>query len=310
MADPVTKKYVECGFRSSYAGPFECRNGDMQMAVLEGDRKRIGDFVDLMLNGPADGVLEYKPVSDRVLLLYGYNLVSSSELTDHGKIHEDLVTFWIPLWENDTRTGKKRLCMTVPFILVDNPLSHITGREVLGFAKALGRFERHGEHLNVWAYGGPTDPDARAGWFPFLELGPSDGHEEGADEELDRQAALEVVANAIEEGSGEELAMPGMKLISELVKMADKGTPMIFLKQLRDSEKQNMACYQAIVESISEPVGTASFKRPGRRWDVKINEMDSHPIGRELGIFDQETRWSVKMTNFNFNVLPGRVIAP
>ena len=57
-----------------------------------------------------------------------------------------------PYWAGHERNGRfeaKRLCMAVPHILVDNPMSHVGGREIYGFPKALGRFESAGETLRV-----------------------------------------------------------------------------------------------------------------------------------------------------------------
>jgi hypothetical protein len=62
----------------------------------------------------------------------------------------------------------------------------------------------------------------------------------------------------------------------------------VLLKQFRDARDGRLACYQAVVEA---PVRMTRVR--GRpllgAWDVTIHELDSHPIGRDMGLVTQST---------------------
>ena len=89
-----------------------------------------------------------------------------------GEVLEHLAAFWVPVWAGRERNGRfeaDRLCMSVPHIVVDNPISLVVGREVYGFPKALGQFTYGaGGGSTVDAYGGDftagSAPDGDHSW--------------------------------------------------------------------------------------------------------------------------------------------------
>jgi hypothetical protein len=87
------------------------------------------------------------------------------------------------------------------------------------------------------------------------------------------------------------------------------GGRQVFLKQFRDVVDQTDACYQCVVEAEAR-IRSARPRRPGREWKVTIHSLDSHPICKELGIESQGTRWSVHLSDFQFDVLGGEIVAP
>jgi hypothetical protein len=309
-------EYEEFGFRSSYPGPFKCRRGDMRLLVLGGDRERISSLVQRTLTKPAGGAVEYRALGDRVMLLYGRNLVSSltPPWDGYGAVDELLASFWVPVWAGRKRNGRfeaKRLCMSVPHIVVDNPMSHVAGREIYGFAKALGHFQYSGEALCIEGYGGDFAPTAVAGWRKLIEIAPAAGSEAETGPWLDGiEELVDALGPQLIEGySGERVELPGgVRLIGELCRNLRRGLAhLVFLKQFRDAQAHGYACYQSVVEA---PARTIHVKpRPSLRdWDVTIHPLDSHPITKELGVKTQPARWCVELKELEFDVLEGEVV--
>ena len=321
-------QYEEFGFRSSYPGPFKCRQGDMRMLILQGELDCIESLTARTLTKAARGAVKYRPLGNRVMLTYGLNVVSSATppWDTYGKVNELLAAFFVPVWAGHTRNGRfeaERLCISVPHILVDNPMSLVAGREIYGFAKALGRFDPPDPSgavdgpLRIEGYGGEFDPQSTAGWRPLIEISPVGGGEVQGGRELDGTPGLvEAVAPELIEGySAEELDdeegldLPGgVRLAARLCREIRQGlSRQVFLKQMRDTVHQDRAVYQRVVEA---PVRTnrVSPRVSLRDWDVTIHDLDSHPIGRDLGLDDQRAHWSATLKDFEFDVLQGEVI--
>jgi hypothetical protein len=333
MADTELSEYVEFGLRSSYPGPFLCRQAHMRMLVLEGDSDAISHLVRRTLDEPAGPAIAYRPVSSKVILLYGLNVVSSMTppWDSYGRVNEVLASFWVPVWAGRERDGEfiaERLCMTIPHILVDNPMSHLAGREIYGFAKALGRFDYRdgGEDpsgpVRIEGYGGRHGPDEVAGWHPLIDAAPVAGAEAAVPEELDGFSALvDAIAPEVlpEMGTGaaaaaaEGFELPGsIRVALSACRNLRRGLmDLVFCKQFRDAVHHRQACYQRVVEAPSRTIESRASLSRGD-WEFTLHALDSHPIGAELGIASgtQRLGWSVEMTEFEFEVLPGRVVGP
>jgi hypothetical protein len=282
--------YIEYGLRTSSPGPFQCSRCEMRGYVLRGDEDRIKALIKRVLNDVAPKEIDYTPeFGPWVVLMMGSNLVSALPApkgspappdggppwSDRGTVDETLASFWIPLVK--TRNGSKtdrKLRMFISHILVNNPVSLYTGREVYGFAKALGRFSpenglnqpsgRLGP-IRVEAFGGNFNP-GRIVWHPLLDLTPV------------RQRPVV------------------------------KGTiTHVFLKQFRDAADQTKACYREVIESESKVIDYDPWrlgKNFRQAWHVEIHPLDYHPITDELGVSSQTTELTYEVS-FAFDVLPG-----
>ena len=67
------------------------------------------------------------------------------------------------------------------------------------------------------------------------------------------------------------------------------------LKQLPDIERPELACYKAVVESTSRPVGGAAlWPWPGAHR-LRLFPLDTHPIAARLGLqVNQQTTLRVR----------------
>jgi hypothetical protein len=332
MADAVETlpEYVEFGLRSTSPGPYRCSNGRMRVLVLEGNEKCINDLVKRTLTRPAGGKVEYRPLGPYVVLFVGTNRVRSltKPWADWGWVPEALAAFFVPVWAGHARNGDfhaERLCMSVPHIFVDNPMSYLVGREVLGYAKALGRFEPSTGFLDgsvvIHGFGGDFAPDAQAGWVPVVKIAPADGAGAEAEDEgpmsdepgefvRELGSALLPDAELPDRDIGVEVALPGLRVIARLIKQLCAGQGhQVFLKQFRDAGEVGRACYQAVVEAPTR-MEKIRWRLSRRDWDVQICPVESHPLTKELGISSGRVPWSAELRDFQFVVETGIVIGP
>ncbi len=299
-------RYVEFGGRADSPGPFRCREGRLRGLLLRGEEERIEDLVQRTLTEPAGGAVEYRPLSDRVLLLAGgFGDVTSTTppYDEWGTVHEVQVSLWVPVLAGRRRGPifiAERLCLAVPYLLVDNPMSYLGGRENYGYAKTMGRFypeAGEGDRLRVDAYGGDFGRGQRAGWQPLLELAPTGPLRDGESATFDDPGDLVryLTGGALDGEGGEDLALPGLELGSTLVgEMLGGRATQVFLKQFRDVADGAHACYQSVVEAPLE-VTRVSFRPSAQDWAVTVHPLDSHPIARELGVRSQTASMSLDL---------------
>jgi hypothetical protein len=85
-------------------------------------------------------------------------------------------------------------------------------------------------------------------------------------------------------------------------------TDLVFLKQFRDAADPSRACYQAVIEAAAS-VDVLRKGRPLAAQRVRIREVDSHPIVRELGLPSATlTTQLAGWLDFDFTMREGRAV--
>jgi hypothetical protein len=291
--------YVEYGGRATSPGPFLSLGGRLRGFLLKGDEQRIGDIVRRTLSDPAGPEIDYRALGSSVLLLVGgFERVSSMAppFDRWGTVKEIMATFWVPVvagrdWGEVFVAD--RLGLACPYILVDNPMSYLGGREDYGYAKTMGRFEPSdgiGERVRVETFGGNFGRDEGAGWHPILEVVAADPDDRAADRQaLDGplQITRFLAGDVLQRNAEGEVVIGGVQLAAGLVDdLLDGRVRQVFLKQFRDAADGNRACYQSVIEAPVE-VRRSSIRPSPHRWEVTIFPLDSHPIEQEMGITSQ-----------------------
>lgn len=307
--------YVVHGFETESPGSFKSDNARMRIYLLHGDRDAIKTHIDQTLNVPLRGAYSYHPaLGDLVILMMGDNVVGSKAdgWKTHGRVNETLASFWIPLHRRvkGSDSNERGLRMWIPHILVDNPISLVTGRELYGFPKALGRFtppsgfeaaDGSTGPIRVEGFGGQYSASAYAGWRPLLDVRPV--------RHIGRARSDDAWRTDLDEFAQD---FPGpISLVRQW--RTNSRIKHVFLKQFRDVAQQDRACYQAVVEA---PMKTSNVK--WRRlvhhlfhaWEVRVHHLDTHDLGRELGLPEVQRAHITYEMEFSFEVLPGDVIAP
>jgi uncharacterized protein with NAD-binding domain and iron-sulfur cluster len=317
-------RYVEFGGRATTPPPFSSTEGEFTGLVLKGDAALIEDLCKRMLNDPAGGVVEYRPLmGSHVVMLTGHFGRVASEapgFANWGYVDEAQVSLWVPLVAGRT-VGPvfvpQRVCMAVPFIVVNNAMSYAGGREIYGYPKTLGRFDPTsgvGDPQKVQIFGGNFTAESQAGWHTLLELARTRGagaKPKGAKRSPRRGPwhDLEEIVSYFQSAAAEDWdVVPDLSLLGDVITaLVKKDAQQVFLKQFRDVTLPARACYQAIVESPIHVTRT-SWRPSLDEWQLTINEWDSHPIHREMGLSTQTTRLTFEL-KMDMIAEPGVVVA-
>jgi uncharacterized protein with NAD-binding domain and iron-sulfur cluster len=290
--------YVEFGGRATTPPPFLSEGGRLRGYVIRGDSERIADLVERMFDIPAGGAMDYRSLGSMVLLLLGgFERVTclTPPFDNWGSVKEIMATFWVPVLAGRDLGDvfvADRFVLAVPYIFVDNPMSYLGGRETYGYAKTMGRFEpcdAVGEHVTMETFGGNFGLNEPAGWRPFLEVKEVGGDNGTSDEVLEGFEGLvrRIRGDLPQVNSEGEIVLPGVRLTADLLAAARaQRVYQLFLKQFRDAHDGTRACYQSVVEAPVEFIRTTN-KMVGRDAELTIHQLDSHPIGQELGVTNQ-----------------------
>jgi uncharacterized protein with NAD-binding domain and iron-sulfur cluster len=291
--------YVEFGGRATAPSPFSCQGGRLQGLLLNGEDWRISDLVSRMFNVPSGSAAQYRSLGSRVMMLIGdfQRVTSLTQPFDRwGAVRETQVSFWIPVLAGRDLGGlfiAERLLLAVPYVLVDNPMSYLGGRETFGYAKTMGQFDPAlgtGDHVNVKAFGGDFGRNEGADWRDFLEvIGGAPRPTAAPPERSSGPLPLvrHLVGDMPELAEGAEVVLGDIQLTAGLIGDLLAGrVGQVFLKQFRDANDGTRACYQAVVEAPIQ-IRRVESGLSARDWSIKVHPLDSHPIGDELGVGDQ-----------------------
>lgn len=260
---PLAPQYLSRVGRGEQAMPLPGVMTDAKLAVfvLKGQQARVQALVDRYLNAPCGQPGRYVADSDHVLVSF-----MDAKMTSGGA-----AVGWLPdrecaIWVG-LKSGGKRI-FWMPYILVDTSIAMVTGREIWGFAKELGRIEiTPGE----WkALGTTFDPMATA--------------TQGVEGELvvAREIAPPGVVGALFATLGAFAIGATGTLVEELFGVPE---PLVVnLKQFRDAAVPDLACFQAIVESrfhIDTFVGGSVL---AGAYEVQFPTHASHTIAADLGL--------------------------
>lgn len=307
--------YVEYGGRAGAPPPFRSTEGRFRAWLVKGEANLIEQFVERVLNVPAEGAVRYSPIIGEYLLLqtgsFGSVVSEAPGFQGTGFVEEAQISLWVPVWSETREEGGgyrlHSLGMACPFIVVDNPLSLVGGREDYGYPKTLGRFDPAtgvGDPLTVEVFGGDYSPTEKAGWHTLFQISG-----EAAPAAAPQWIPLEdAAAHITDDLLGLEL--PDLELIKKILALlTGKETVQVFLKQFRDTARAGAACYQAVVEAPLEFL-SSSVAPALQTWTIAIDALDSHPIARELGVAPSQTVRFCLDVRMDMLVEPGQVVAP
>jgi hypothetical protein len=171
------------------------------------------------------------------------------------------------------------------YMFVDSGAALSAGREVFGYPKLLGRFERESEVL---------DNDARVTVHTqhFAKFGPD---EEALVAPLFAIERVPEPPPSVAQYPETQFAQgPSGRLFARMIRpprraldltaFGDDGLTMVFLKQFRDLTRPSDACYQAITSVDMIPVTTKPEEDFSDAYSLRLWESDSHPIASDLGL--------------------------
>ncbi|MFM5885591.1 MAG: hypothetical protein ACKOQ3_09765 [Novosphingobium sp.] len=289
--------YVDRPAETVQLQPYICRNTQLYGFYLRADKAVIQQrLVDPILNAPTGGALDYRCLSDLVLVSYAKAAQCTSTLppaNQMGWMLENSWTLWVPLLLVKRELGievAQRLVFYPAYICVDNSWSLTAGREVYGFPKGYGPVAVPEPGSDPASFAVSTmvipkyAPSSGGQVLPLMEVTRTGVTSKGAELWQDLEDAVAAVGHMLS-GSGGKLVVPGFNLLLDLVGLArHEEVPGVFLKQFRDTADGTKACYQAIVEAGSFVQKFNSGGLLDGSYQAMLYNYDSHPLADDLGL--------------------------
>jgi hypothetical protein len=294
-------------------GPFHFPDVTVQVYPLMADQATLDNFLRQYLNDPLTGTgLSFKTFGSYVYLMINVHgdlrgaMWSSSN--NIGCWAEREVSFCVPIkWYHKTPGGGNELIsagMIEPFVYANNVRAVITDREVNGRPSVYATID---SPHDVWLSSMGPDADRRllcmeTDMFPALGLGQK--AQLGTLIEIDGIDALpeddEVDSRMISETWGPELIADLRRKINLSSVQKDEvdaakalaleilvhGAPInrISLKQYRDANEVDKACYQSLVHTPRSITRLYEIGEILPRTHVRLHRVPGHPIAEVLGL--------------------------
>jgi hypothetical protein len=234
-----------------------------------------------------------------------------------GAVREPQVGFWIPVArvsdDGDDPTPEARdFGMFCAAMMLDNPISLLSGREDYGYPKTMGWSTMPADAddlatpftLEVFGmdYGVGQQPERR----PLLTLAPVGDEHSAVDLAVGDLLALgRWLRDVLFAGRGE--VDLGLRFAVEFAKdLARHQLDQVFLKQVRATVDGRRADVQQVVvaPAITSNVRAAQLEHD---YDLTLHRLDSHPLHDELGLADGRVTLGARL-HFDFLIQEGRVL--
>jgi hypothetical protein len=316
MSDPLPD-YVEFGGLGSAPGPLQCDDTTLYVFGLQADHSKLDALCQRVFNTPTGGAVDYRPLGDQVIVTFG--VVGAIRPTlepwhSMGAVREPQVGFWIPVarvkHDDDGKLVGQDFGMFCAAMMLDNPISLLSGREDYGYPKTMGWSTMPADDdpgapltLDVFGmnYGVGEAPERRR----LMELAPSGP--ELSEAELAIGDILKVgewIKDVLFDQPNVDL---GLHFAVEFGKaLHDHKVNQVFLKQIRATADGRRADIQQVVVA---PAITKNIKVVQLRhdYDLTLQHLDSHPLTGELGIVPQQRVTLAMRMHFDFLIEAGQV---
>ena len=313
VAEPPT--YVEFGGLDTFPGPYDCLNTTLYSFMVTADIGALERLVDLVLTRPTMGAAEFRPLAPMVMLSAG-DIANVKPLTppynSYGTVNELQLAVWVPVVQVSGKGAEKTVknfWMFTSYIWVDNPMSMATGREMYGWPKSMGIIALPNgtdASLSMQTYGLDYGPGNQPSYKELLRLTPTANPAGGSRVGTTVGAFARCVVDAVKAEHSMDLTA-GLGIAVDLSDDAvDMSLPEIYLKQIRSIECGTDAALQQLCDSHAT-IEKFSFQQLPTSYSLTIQPIQSHPLGTDLGIANQEVKIGFKI-EMNFRQDVGRVL--
>lgn len=273
--------------------PYLQKQVRMAAFLLAIDQQAAAKTVDRFLNIPARGEYVFELITGSLVMTYSEMMIASMDERDAGlgSFAETEAAFWLPVLVSRKAGGgylPQQIGWFLPGLFVNEPYAIISGREVYGFNKQWGQFQKPAEitnpEFNLSVMGmrsfdstltGRIEPLMRVTRVEEKSQQPSPVNwTDWKSASTDLQDSLVQQKGTSVEGS----------LLGMLTRLIIEPTPLIFLKQFRDAADPHKACYSALIDA---PIKVTSFRQGGflrNAYRVQVNPLASHPLCESLGL--------------------------
>jgi hypothetical protein len=310
--------YVEFGGLASAPGPLQCDRTTLYVFGLRADRDRMEALCTRVFRDPTGGEVDYRPLGDHVMVTFGVVGAIRPALDPWhamGAVREPQVGFWIPVArvreDDDGDLEGTHFGMFCAAMMLDNPISLLSGREDYGYPKTMGWSAMPPDDdltqpftLEVFGmdFGDDQAPERR----PLMELTPVGDALDDADLAVGDllEAGRWMKRLLIDDRDEVEL---GLRFAADFAHAVARGTvDQVFLKQVRATVDGRHADLQQVVVA---PAKTRNVRARQLRhdYDLVLHHLDSHPLHEELGIVERQRVTLAARMDFDFRIEAGRV---
>ena len=303
--------YIELPGSSTYRHPFYLQGMNAQAFYLHASYDKLVALTDKWLNSVPGS--EYRSVPLLPFVFCQPVWIDSVRWTpqDAGWMRESDFNFgyFVACFRGKVLD---HIAVVMAYLIVDNPLTASTGREVFGYRKVFGQMDY---------VAGTYQPGAASTWV-YKKTGP--------DEELElaevariipppaygaatRHAKFEDLLHLAELVVGDLIidAITGIQRLIELFKA--QNLPVLYLLQLRDVQDPTAAAFQALVESPMQITHVHSAWLLPDGFSIQLTDYASYPLISDLGIkVDAAGRAQSVLSfqsNFDCVLAPGTFLA-
>ena len=243
----------------------------------------------------------------------------------------------------------EHLAIFMPYIWVDDPIAFASGREVYGFAKTQGWMRPLPDPRTPLgrdaASRTPDPPEAlvldvhgaveygartEVGRQRLLTIhrrgvrrgGPAEGHPDDNAGGANLSSLATYLLSELDPSSDRELSVTTRRSFEPLGRVKSRAGVLaallreqvvhqVFLKQIRDAERGELAVLQQVVEARSRVTpGSLQWRRLRGAYELSMRSLASHPLEHELGLAPEQTIKLAFAAEFGFRMEPGVVRWP
>jgi uncharacterized protein with NAD-binding domain and iron-sulfur cluster len=305
-------RFVEPLGNQTFPGRIDFEGVTLNSFWFEADYDKLAAICRTCFDEPSGGAVSCVPLSSWMMMSFtdmGKGRFSSRP--NMGWSAEKELAFWMFVGRKKAPNSDEidEAFLFNPALCLDNPVAMMDGREVYGFNKQRGWIDMTPRDAAVPAFKadvfGATVDGAKVQWdrVRLLELSGTSWLTDPGEVLKDM---AEVVAGLVREVPKLLPLRPGLPLLGEFLDALIDGTaPILFLKQFRDIENQDLACYQAICTADSKITGFhgARLMKPGK---LTISPVANLKIAEAVGIASSIDTGIGLQLNVDMAFLPGR----
>jgi hypothetical protein len=304
-------QFIELPGSSVYQHPFPIEGMASQALLLHADYKQLTKTTDLWLNSVPGNEYRYVPLLPFVICNPVWIQRIMWTPAGQGWMRESDFNFayYVACFKGHEFQS---IAVAQAYLVVDNPLTVSTGREIFGYRKVFGQMEYlAGTYqpiaASTWVIK-EAKPDSELELAEVARILPPPGWPAAT-----RQAEWDDLKHLAELAIG-DLVLDAYTAVTHLIEMfRAKNLPVVYLLQLRDIASPTSAIFQAILESPMQitKLHSAWFLPPG--FKVQLTNYSSYPLLSDLGIRVDDTGAAEVALGFqtfwDCVLQPGRVVA-
>jgi hypothetical protein len=308
--------YVEFGGLGSAPGPLQCDDTTLYVFGLQADHAKLDALCQRVFRTPTGGAVDYRPLGDQVILTFGVVGAIRPALEpwhSMGAVREPQVGFWIPVarvQEDGDRLVGHDFGMFCAAMMLDNPISLLSGREDYGYPKTMGWSTMPETETDLTTpftlevFGMDFDVGEQPARRPLMSLTPVGEQLSETDLAIgDVLSAGRWIKDVLFDQPHVDL---GFHFAVEFGKaLHAHAVNQVFLKQIRGTEDGRRADVQQVVvaPAITKNITMAQLHHD---FDLTLHHLDSHPLYDELGIAEQRVTMAARM-HFDFLIEAGQI---